>query len=159
MVEPMEPLSRDGEEGLRLRALCRSLPMAILRARETVMALFRPTLGRYDLSEQQWRVLLLLAQNGPARPTDISAATRIHVSSLSRIIASLRGRGLITRAGNAADMRAALVAITPQGTELVGAIAPELEGVYDEIEERLGPEDVEALVILVRRIEETLKPQ
>lgn len=159
MVEPMEPLSRDGEEGLRLRALCRSLPMAILRARETVMALFRPTLGRYDLSEQQWRVLLLLAQNGPARPTDISAATRIHVSSLSRIIASLRGRGLITRAGNAADMRAALVAITPQGTELVGVIAPELEGVYDEIEERLGPEDVEALVILVRRIEETLKPQ
>lgn len=140
-----------------LRAFSRSLPMTILRAREAVMAFFRPLLGRHDLSEQQWRVLRFLAESDAARPGDVAFATRIHVSSLSRIIASLRARGLITRGEDAGDMRAALVAITPAGMDLVALIGPELEGVYEEIELRIGPEDIEALTVLSRRVEDALK--
>ena len=158
MADGMEPPSPEGEERHRLRASCRSLPMTMLRAREAMMALFRPILGKYDLSEQQWRVLRFLAQNDAVRPTDVSAATRIHVSSLSRIIGSLRGRGLITRGEDAGDMRAALVTITREGMDLVDVIAPELESVYDKIEQRVGPGDIEALAALARRIEDTLKP-
>ncbi len=147
----------DVERQQRLRALSRSLPATILRAREAVMALFRPVLGLHDLSEQQWRVLRFLADRKAARPSDVSAATRIHVSSLSRIIASLRARGLITRGEDAGDMRAALVAITPTGIDLIARIAPELEDVYAEIEHRIGHDDIEALADLARRIEDALK--
>jgi homoprotocatechuate degradation regulator HpaR len=147
----------DAEQQQRLRALSRSLPATILRAREAVMALFRPVLGQHDLSEQQWRVLRFLADRKSARPGDVSAATRIHVSSLSRIIASLRARGLITRGEDAGDMRAALVAITPAGIDLVARIGPELEDVYAEIERRIGHDDIEAMADLARRIEDALK--
>jgi len=42
-----------GEPGKALRTLEKSLPISLLRAREAVMAHFRPQLLEYDLSEQQ----------------------------------------------------------------------------------------------------------
>lgn len=156
-VEQMDEPALDGDQQGHLRAFSRSLPMTILRAREAVMAFFRPTLGKHDLSEQQWRVLRFLADSATVRPSDVSAATRIHVSSLSRIIASLRARGLITRGEDAGDMRAALVAITPAGLAMVAKIGPELEGVYEEIEQRIGRKEIETLTVLARRVEDVLK--
>ena len=40
----------------------RSLPIALLRARETVMHRFRPLLASHDLTEQQWRVIRVLGE-------------------------------------------------------------------------------------------------
>ncbi|MGM3243097.1 hypothetical protein ACS2VP_27140, partial [Bacillus cereus group sp. Bc237] len=44
-----------------LRAFSRSLPMALLRSRESVMVRFRPMLRAHGLTEQQWRVLRAMA--------------------------------------------------------------------------------------------------
>ena len=43
-----------------LREFDRSLPMALLRAREAVMARFRPLFRLHGVTEQQWRVLRAL---------------------------------------------------------------------------------------------------
>lgn len=148
-----KPALSSAEPKPHLRTFSRSLPMTLLRARETLVALFRPVLGRNDLTEQQWRVLRFLAENGPARPSDVSVATKIHVSSLSRIMSALRARGLISRAEDAGDMRAVLVSITARGKGLVCEIGPELERVYEEIERTIGREDIETLTLLAGRIE------
>ena len=39
-----------------------SLPMMLLRAREAVMGRFRPMLREFDLTEQQWRIIRVLAE-------------------------------------------------------------------------------------------------
>jgi hypothetical protein len=44
-----------------MREFSRSLPMALLRAREAVMRQFRPSLRQHGLTEQQWRILRALA--------------------------------------------------------------------------------------------------
>ncbi|MDP7101742.1 MAG: hypothetical protein QF503_11390, partial [Rhodospirillales bacterium] len=47
-----------------LRDFSRSLPMALLRAREAVMERFRPSLRTHGLTDQQWRVLRALYDHG-----------------------------------------------------------------------------------------------
>ena len=39
-----------------------SLPMMLLRAREAVMGRFRPMLRKFDLTEQQWRIIRALSE-------------------------------------------------------------------------------------------------
>ena len=46
-----------------MRDFAHSLPMALLKAREAVMAGFRPDLEAHDLTEQQWRVLRVLTEH------------------------------------------------------------------------------------------------
>ena len=61
----------------------RSLPMALLRARESVMVRFRPMLRAHGLTEQQWRVLRAMAAvTHRLRPMELSQATYISMPSL-----------------------------------------------------------------------------
>lgn len=48
-------------DGFELSATRRTLPMALLRLRERVMAEFRPIMSEHGVTEQQWRVLRVLA--------------------------------------------------------------------------------------------------
>ena len=41
-----------------------SLTLTLLQARETAMRFFRPQLNLHDLTEQQWRVIRILRQQG-----------------------------------------------------------------------------------------------
>jgi len=47
-----------------LRDFQKNLPMALLRARESVMSHFRPILRDHDITEQQWRVIRALHGSG-----------------------------------------------------------------------------------------------
>ena len=63
MADDLDMPAPRGPEDVNLpRDTRRSLPMALLRARETVMARFRPMLAENDINEQQWRVLRVLDQ-------------------------------------------------------------------------------------------------
>ncbi|EBU8132120.1 homoprotocatechuate degradation operon regulator HpaR, partial [Salmonella enterica subsp. enterica serovar Java] len=64
--------NKSGEPAL-FRDLRHALPIALLRARETVMAQFRPMLARHDLTEQQWRVIRALAEHGQIDASELSA--------------------------------------------------------------------------------------
>jgi len=83
----------------------RSLPMALLRAREVVMARFRPMLARHDITEQQWRVIRVLSEESPLDATEVAIRASILAPSLTRIIKALEARRLITRGKFADDGR------------------------------------------------------
>ena len=55
-----------------IRETSRSLPIALLRARDAVMSRFRPMLQERGFTEQQWRVLRVLDEGGPLDPTEIA---------------------------------------------------------------------------------------
>lgn len=40
-----------------------SLTIALLRAREAAMSYFRPIVKRHNLTEQQWRIVRILAES------------------------------------------------------------------------------------------------
>ena len=151
MSEPVEaaaaPLAETG-----LRSFDESLPMALLRAREAIMRRFRPILGAHDVTEQQWRVLRALDAAGePITVGDLVERTFILGPSLSRMLAALDDRGLITRSTDSDDARRSQVTISRPGRRLVASIAPHSETVYCEISSQLGLADLELLYDLLRR--------
>lgn len=138
-----------------LRGFERSLPMALLRAREAVMQQFRPSLKAHDISEQQWRVLRTLTADGrPKSVGEIADETYLLGPSLSRMLVTLEQRGLIERATGESDARRSEIVATDRGVELVETIAPMSEARYGWIEEQLGADDLEALYSLLQRLAE-----
>ena len=136
-----------------IRGFDRSLPMALMRAREAVMRHFRPSLAEHDLTEQQWRVLRALEDADTALSVgELAERTYLLGPSLSRMLALLDDRGLIARSSVPGDARRADIRITATGIELVAAIAPRSEAAYEHIEGRLGPGDLEQLYVLLDKV-------
>jgi homoprotocatechuate degradation regulator HpaR len=140
-----------------MRDFSRSLPMALLRAREAVMGRFRPTLRDYDLTEQQWRVLRALSWSpAPLRPTELARLTLLSMPSLSRLLKTLEARRLIRRSTHKDDLRSAQLSMTGSGHALVAAIAPLSEANYARIAELIGEKDLEQLYSLLGSIADRL---
>jgi homoprotocatechuate degradation regulator HpaR len=121
-----------------MRDFAHSLPMALLRAREAVMAHFRPLLREHDVTEQQWRVLRALREAGSLEVTALAERCFILMPSLSRILRNLEERGLVERRTVPADQRRARISISAAGRRLVARVAPHSEAVYGEIARRIG---------------------
>ncbi len=135
---------------IAMRSFDRSLPMALLRAREATMALFRPMLAAHNLTEQQWRVLRALAAADTALDVgQIAAQTFLLGPSLSRILNNLERRALVHRATAPEDARRAQLSLTEAGLSLVGGIAPTSEATYAQIENRFGSERLDGLLKLL----------
>lgn len=136
----------------RLRTTRRSLPIALLRARESVMAHFRPMLSRHDLTEQQWRVMRVLAEEGEMDATQLAAKALILAPSLTRMIRLLEKRLLIFIRKDADDGRRTLVRIAPEGLGLIERIRPESAAVYQMLEARCGGAELESLMDQLDRL-------
>jgi homoprotocatechuate degradation regulator HpaR len=129
--------------------------MALMRAREAVMAEFRPILAGHDVTEQQWRVVrALVDEPGGLGIGDLAERTCLLGPSLSRILASLEARGLIHRTTVDHDARRAVITATAAGLELFEAISPSSEGVYRRLEERFGAVELDQLHHLLDRLAE-----
>lgn len=150
------PLPRSPEDRLLPRDTRRSLPIALLRAREAVMSRFRPMLAEHGVTEQQWRTLRILYESGPIEASDLAERACVLPPSLTRIIKALDDRGLLTRERHETDGRRVLVEITPQGKALIAAVTPESVAIYSEMEARFGKDQVEALLDQLEKLTKAL---
>lgn len=148
------PSSRAGGQ---LRPFSRSLPMALLRAREMVMQHFRPSLHAAGLTEQQWRALRALAAHGEIDVTGLANATFLLAPSLTRILRDLERRKIIRRRADPNDLRAALISLTARGQSIVETVGVYSERVYGALEARLGAARMEALMTMLAQAERELR--
>ena len=139
-----------------IRPFSRSLPMALLRAREAVMRRFRPGLRSRGVTEQQWRILRALDNSGSLEVTELAEATFLLAPSLSRILPDMEARGLVSRRQSDSDLRRAVVGLEPKGEKLIAAHAPLSEETYERIARAFGAERLEQLFKLLDELEETL---
>ncbi len=126
-----------------------ALPMALLRARETVMARFRPLLDAHGINEQQWRVIRVLAEHDSLDASELAAKANILAPSLTRMIRSMDERGLIYRGRDDGDGRRVVLSITPAGRALIDAVAPDTARIYAGIDAEFGAERMVALLALL----------
>ena len=126
--------------------------MALLRAREVIMAHFRPMLARHDITEQQWRVLRVLAEFGPLEATELANRASILPPSLTRMIKAMEERHFIARRKVKDDGRRAILSIKPQGLALIEKLTPERVAIYDAIERRYGAEQHKMLLDLLEQL-------
>jgi homoprotocatechuate degradation regulator HpaR len=124
----------------------RSLPIALLRAREAVMGHFRPMLAAHDMTEQQWRVIRILAESGTVDASEVVDRAFILAPSLTRIILTLEERGLISKSKDESDGRRVLLEITPAGMKIIHEVAPESRLIFERLEKQFGRERIEQLL-------------
>ena len=132
-----------------IRAFSRSLPMALMRAREAVMDNFRPLLQQHQVTEQQWRVLRALQDKAAMSASELSQHTLISLPSLSRILKGLAARRLISRHSNSNDQRRISIQLLPEGKQVLMAAGPESERIYREIALKFGESNLDQLYRLL----------
>lgn len=102
------------------------------------MAPLRPALRNAGVTEQQWRILRVLADIGPADFTALARATLLHAPSVTRIARELNARGLVARRSDENDARRSLLSITDQGRELIAVTSSETIRVLRRHRARFG---------------------
>ena len=134
------------------------LPLALVRARECVMAHFRNLLRRYDLTEPQWRVLKAMAANSPVELSELSRQTALLMPSLSRIVRELELRGYMQKAADQRDLRCILATLTDRGRLLVEIASPECDAVHVAIHKAMGTDKMLKLADLLTELESKVVP-
>jgi homoprotocatechuate degradation regulator HpaR len=123
----------------------RNLPLLMLQARERVIGRFRPLLHANGVTEQQWRILRVLADLGALEPRQIGELCRLSSPSLAGVLARMEEIGLVERQRLAHDQRRVLVSLTPRSRGLAARMAPQIDAIYADIEAELGPKAAEQL--------------
>lgn len=127
----------------------RSLPIALIRAREGVMAPIREMLAETGITEQQWRVLRVLTEYGRLDAKTLADRSSLLFPSLTRIAATLRDKGLITQTRDDADRRRQFLEITPEGQKIIDDRAAQAAQIVDGFKSVLGAENYETLLDLL----------
>lgn len=133
-----------------------SLPMELLKARESAMARFRPMLRKHGLTEQQWRVIRALAAFDKIDASELARRSFLLSPSLTRILQHLEVEKLVQRTADANDQRRAMFSLTSGGRKLFSRVGPDSETLYAEIEREFGHERLELLYDLLSEFYQTL---
>ena len=134
----------------------RSLPIALLRAREAVMSCFRPYHRKGGITEQQWRVIRVLHLEGEMDATELARRSYLLAPSLSRILKDLAAAGHVRRRPGDDDSRQSLLSLSPKGSAMVTGAAPLLDRIHREIARRVGRDRVDELLALLGQLERAL---
>lgn len=145
-----------GAQALGWKDSIDGLPLALVRARECVMAHFRQLLRRYNLTEPQWRVLKTMHDLKSIELSELARKTALLMPSLSRIVRELELRGYMTKAVDTRDMRRMLATLTERGRTLVETASPECEAVNVAIRTAMGNDKMLKLQGLLAQLEKRI---
>lgn len=127
--------------------------MALIRAREGVMLPIREMLSETGITEQQWRVLRVLAENGAMDTKTLAFRASLLLPSLTRIAATLRTKGLITQTRDTTDRRRQFVDITPQGQAVIDTHLTRATQIAAGFKNTLGEDNYETLLDLLAQLD------
>ncbi len=108
-------------------------------------ALSRIYADRHKIGVPEWRVLVTLGQFGMMTAKAIGKHSHMHKTKVSRAVALLERRKLVTRRANRADMREAFLSLTPAGHDIYSELAPIALGFAEKLMESVDAADRPAL--------------
>lgn len=122
----------------------RNLPQLLLKAREALLAHFRPLITHFGLTEPQWRIVRALSEQGAMEPRQICEVCQILSPSLTGVLLRMEQIGLVERHRMPEDQRRMLVRLTARSRKIVSELAPLIEARYRTLEEAVGKELLDA---------------
>ncbi len=128
-----------------------SLNIALIQAREALMSHFRPMLNEIGITDQQWRIVRLLAENGTMDFQDLASQACILRPSLTGILTRLEKMELVVRLKPSNDQRRVFLKLTQSGETLYNQFCPQVDGRYDVLQERFGAQELQQLHELLQR--------
>ena len=141
---------------VRMRDVSKSLPLALMRAREATMQHFRPHLRSLEVTEQQWRVLRVLYSAGTLDVTTLARRALLLAPSLTRILRDLEAKRLILRRRGAGDRRRQVVMLTERGVKMLASGSGGTEAGYRRIAKLFGDRRLRSLFQQLAALEKAL---
>jgi MarR family transcriptional regulator, lower aerobic nicotinate degradation pathway regulator len=118
-------------------------------------AMMEHALRPHGLGATQWYVLYQLAEIGPTMQRELVRVLQIERATLSTIIGSLVGKGLVEQVPDAADQRQKLLRLTPIG-ERLWADLPDLRFIHDAAFADISEAEIEITARVLRTATERL---
>ncbi len=129
-----------------------SLTLTLLQAREAAMAFFRPSLNEHGLTEQQWRVIRILRQQGELESHQLAEQACILKPSMTGVLSRLERDGLVRRKKSTQDQRRVFVTLTEQGQQCFIDMSEDMERNYQRILEQFGEAKLQSLLGLLNEL-------
>ncbi|NIE75134.1 homoprotocatechuate degradation operon regulator HpaR [Pantoea sp. Tr-811] len=129
-----------------------SLTLSLLQAREAAMAFFRPLLNEHDLTEQQWRVIRILHQQGELESHQLASLACILKPSMTGVLSRLERDGLVCKRKAAEDQRRVFVNLTDAGQACFASMRDGMEANYQKIQAQYGEEKLQQLMSLLNEL-------
>ena len=108
------------------------LPYLVNRVGQRMVAEITPVLSECGVDVQMWRALIALYQQGDQPMGALADLTSINVSTLSRLIGRMAGRGLVERVRGSDDARSVIIHLTADGRAVTEAILPRASALEEE---------------------------
>ncbi len=117
---------------------------------QSTLLVVRRLVDRRELSLTASDVLHQLDTDGPARLSALAAAAGLSQPSMTQLVQRFERRGIVNRTVDPRDRRAALIAITDAGREIVGQRRRCVRERLDELVMALHPDEQAALQLAAR---------
>ncbi|ATP49616.1 homoprotocatechuate degradation operon regulator HpaR [Pseudomonas putida] len=134
-----------------------SLTLTLLQAREATMAFFRPALNAHDLTEQQWRVIRILHQQGELESHQLAELACILKPSMSGVLKRLERDGVVARRKSPEDQRRVFISLTDKGQQAFMDMSEEMARNYERILSQFGEDKLQQLMQLLNEMKK-IKP-
>ena len=129
-----------------------SVSIALAQARETVLSYFRPVLNEAGLTEQQWRIIHVLSENGTVDFQDLAVQTSILRPSLTGMLTRMEQAGWVVRLKPAKDQRRVFVKLSSQGKRLHENTRDKIAACQQQLEQDLGSDNLKSLYAMLHRL-------
>ncbi len=106
----------------------------------------REMLAETGITEQQWRVLRVLAEHGPQSSSTLASRASLLFPSLTRIAQTMHAKGLITLSRDEEDRRRQMISITDEGQKIIDDKADQAAEIVADLKQRLGEKRYETLL-------------
>lgn len=116
------------------------------------MAFFRPSLNEHDLTEQQWRVIRILSQQGELESHQLAHQACILKPSMTGVLGRLERDGIVRRQKSQLDQRRVFVTLTEKGHACFAAMSADMESNYQKIQAQFGEEKMIQLLSLLNEL-------
>ncbi|MET1415062.1 MarR family winged helix-turn-helix transcriptional regulator [Roseibium sp. HPY-6] len=148
-----------GDDGERpVLELNRFLPYQLNHLAETVSRSFSKIYAeKYGIGIPEWRVIAMLGERGAMTARDISVATSMHKTKVSRAVAALENRDFVIRVKNPEDMREQTLRLTATGTSVYEDLIPKALAYSNELQSALTSEQRLLLNDVFERLHEAVK--
>lgn len=144
-IDPASPLQLESFLPYRINVLSN----LVLRALSRIYG------EHFEIGIPEWRVLATLGEFGTTTAKQVGMHSHMHKTKVSRAVATLEKRNLLTRRANRADLRESFLSLTPAGETMYRRLVPLALDFAVRLTANLDPQDMAAfervLTVLVDR--------
>ncbi len=129
------------------------LPYLLAMAADATSARFQPLYReRYGMLRTEWRVLFHLGRYGEMTARDVCDRAHLHKTKVSRAVAALTAKRLLTRMELAADRRREVLSLTRSGRAAFEDLYSTARRFDEDLTGDIGEEDAATLRKILRHL-------